>query len=448
MKTTRRAWIGLAVIALPCVLYAMDLTVLNLAVPKLAEQLRPTSTELLWILDIYGFLVAGMLIPMGTLGDRIGRRRLLLAGAAAFGVVSVVAAFAPTAKALIVSRALLGLAGATLAPSTLSLIRTMFEHERERSLAIGIWIASYSVGSAIGPLVGGVVLAHFWPGAVFLLGVPVMALLLALGPFLLPEVRDPDPAPTDWRGALLSLGSVLLVIYGIKRAAADGFSPPALLAIVLGAVGGALYVRRRSIAAQLFRTPAFRASFAAYTLATFAAFGVYVLAAQYLQVVLGLTPLAAGVATMPFAVAFIVGSLLTSRLTSRLERAHVIAGGLAVAALGFAILARGGVHAIVIGSALESLGCAPVFTLATELVVGSVPPERAGVAAAISETGSELGGALGIAILGSVATAVMRHDSFTAALRVCATIAACIVLGVAVHTLRSHRTRAFVRASA
>src|SRR5688500_15459238 len=190
-KAGRREWIGLAVIALPCLLYSMDLTVLNLALPRLSADLKPSSSELLWIVDVYGFLVAGMLITMGTLGDRIGRRRVLLMGAALFGVASVLAAFSTSASMLIAARAVLGIAGATLAPSTLSLIRNMFLDPGERTAAIGVWVMSYSAGAAVGPVIGGVLLEYFWWGSVFLINVPVMLLLLALGPVLLPEFRDP-----------------------------------------------------------------------------------------------------------------------------------------------------------------------------------------------------------------------------------------------------------------
>ena len=196
-KATARDWIGLTVIALPCLLYSMDLTVLNLAVPRLSADLEPTGAQLLSIIDIYGFMIAGCLITMGTLGDRIGRRKLLLIGAAAFGAASVLAAFSTSAEMLIATRALLGVAGATLAPSTLSLIRSMFHDPRQRTLAIDVWITSFSAGGAIGPLVGGSMLTHFWWGSVFLVGVPVMLLLLVLGPFLLPEHRDPSPEPLD-----------------------------------------------------------------------------------------------------------------------------------------------------------------------------------------------------------------------------------------------------------
>src|SRR6266852_6934303 len=244
-KATRREWIGLAVIALPCVLYAMDLTVLNLAVPRLSEDLKPTSAQLLWILDIFGFLVAGSLIIMGNIGDRIGRRRLLMMGAAGFGVASVIAAFSTSAEMLIATRALLGVAGATLAPSTLSLIRSMFLDPQQRTVAIGVWVTSYSVGGAIGPLLGGVLLQYFWWGSVFLIGVPVMLLLLVLGPILLPEFRDPKAGRLDLFSAALSLVAVLLVIYGLKRIAEHGLGWVPALTIVTGLAVCAAFLRRQ-----------------------------------------------------------------------------------------------------------------------------------------------------------------------------------------------------------
>src|SRR6266850_178764 len=218
-RAGRREWVGLGVLALPCMLISMDLTVLNLAVPHLSADLRPSSSQLLWIVDIYGFLIAGSLITMGRLGDRIGRRRLLLIGAAAFGVASVIAAFAVSAEMLIAARALLGLAAATLAPSTLSLLRNMFLDPRERTFAVGVWIASFSAGGAIGPLLGGLLLEYFWWGSVFLLNMPVMTLLLVLGPILLPEFRNPNAGRIDIGSAALSLAGVLAIIYGIKRIA-------------------------------------------------------------------------------------------------------------------------------------------------------------------------------------------------------------------------------------
>ncbi len=417
-RATRREWIGLAVIALPCLLYSMDLTVLNLAVPQLSADLKPTSSQLLWIVDIYGFMVAGSLITMGALGDRIGRRRLLLIGAAAFGVASVLAAFSTSAGMLIAMRAVLGIAGATLAPSTLSLIRNMFHDPGERTFAIGVWITSYSAGAAIGPLIGGVLLEHFWWGSVFLVGVPVMVLLLLLGPVLLPEYRDPAAGRLDLLSAAQSLAAVLAVIYGVKRIAEDGADWLPALLIVSGAAIGAAFVRRQRkladplIDLRLFRAPAFSASLATYTLATFVAFGIFLFIAQYLQLVLGMGSFEAGLWTMPFAGAFIVGSMLTPMIVRRARPAYVMTGGLALATVGFGMLtqldAGSGLALLVTGFVVYSLGLAPVFTLATDLMVGSAPPERAGAASAISETGSELGGALGIAILGSIGTAVYR----------------------------------------
>lgn len=419
-KATRREWIGLAVIALPCLLYSMDLTVLNLAVPSLSADLKPSSSQLLWIVDIYGFLVAGSLITMGALGDRIGRRRLLLIGAAAFGIASVLAAFSTSAGMLIATRALLGLAGATLAPSTLSLIRNMFPDPAQRTFAIGVWVSSYSVGAAIGPLIGGFLLEHFWWGSVFLLSVPVMVLLLALGPLLLPEFRDPKAGRPDLTSAALSLAAVLLVIYGLKQIAEDGLERLPVLTILAGLALGAAFIRRQKklddplIDLRLFRVPAFSASLAIYTLATFVAFGSFVFIAQYLQLVLGLSPLQAGLWTIPFAGAFILGSMLTPMIVRQVRPAHVMATGSVLAALGFAALtqvdATSGLVVLVTGFVVYSLGLAPVFTLATDMIVGTAPPEKAGAASAISETGSEFGGALGIAILGSIGIAVYRNQ--------------------------------------
>jgi MFS transporter, DHA2 family, multidrug resistance protein len=417
-RATRREWIGLAVIALPCLLYSMDLTVLNLAVPQLSATLKPSSVQLLWIIDIYGFMIAGALIPMGTLGDRIGRRRLLLSGAAAFGIGSVLAALSTTPNMLIAARAVLGIAGATLAPSTLSLIRNMFLDPEQRRAAIGVWITSYSVGGAIGPILGGVLLEHFWWGSVFLLGVPVMVLLLVVGPVLLPEYRVPDAGRPDVISAGLSLFAVLLAIYGLKQIAQDGVGLLPVLSILAGLVIGAAFVKRQQrlsdplIDLRLFRVPAFSAALLTYMLGTFIAFGAFIFTAQYLQLVLGLSPLEAGLWLLPFFCGFIMGSTLTPVLVRRVRPAYAMAGGLALAAVGYGLLTRVSgatdLPLLVAAGIIYSLGLAPVFTLATDLIVGAAPPERAGAAAAVSETSSELGGALGVAVLGSIGTAVYR----------------------------------------
>lgn len=417
-KAGRREWIGLAVLALACVLYAMDLTVLHLAVPSLSAELKPTSAQLLWIVDIYGFLVAGSLITMGNLGDRIGRRRLLLIGAAAFGIVSLLAAFSTSAGMLIVSRGQMGIAGATLAPSTLSLIFNMFLDPRQRSAAIGVWISSFSAGGAIGPVLGGVLLEYFWWGSVFLLALPVMGLLLVLGPRVLPEFRDPEARRLDLRSAGMSLTAVLAVIYGLKEIAQDGFGWLPALSILAGVAVGLLFLyRQRRLAdplidLRLFRIPAFNVSLATNVLAVFVAVGYFLFVAQYLQLVLGLSPSQAGLWSLPSAIGFIIGSNLAPRFVHRFRPAFVLGGTLTLAAIGLAALTQVGgsigLAVVVTASVVISLALAPVFSLTTELIVGSAPPERAGVASGISETGAELGGALGIAILGSLGTAVYR----------------------------------------
>jgi DHA2 family multidrug resistance protein-like MFS transporter len=417
-RAGRREWIGLAVLALGTMLYSMDLTVLHLAVPALSEDLQPTSAQLLWIVDIYGFMLAGSLITMGTLGDRIGRRRLLLIGAAAFGLASLLAAFSTSAEMLIAARALLGVAGATLAPSTLSLVRTMFPDPTQRTTAVGVWITSFSVGALVGPPLGGLLLEFFWWGSVFLLAVPVMLLLLLIGPKLLPEYRDPNAGGYDLPSAGLSLAAVLAVVYGLKQSVQDGVGPQPALFVLAGLALGLVFVLRQRRLANplvdlgLFRVRAFSSALVLYLLATFVAFAAFLFVFQYLQLVLGKSPLEAALWSMPSFAAFIVGSLLTAPLVRRVRPAYVMGGGLALAATGYALLSQvgeaSGLGLLVIATVVFSLGEAPVFTLTNDFVIGTAPAERAGAAAALSETASELGGALGIAVLGSIGIAIYR----------------------------------------
>ena len=417
-KATRREWIGLATIALPCMVYAMDLTVLNLALPAISAELDPSASQLLWIVDVYGFLVAGFLITMGTLGDRIGRRKLLLIGAAAFALASVMAAFSRSADMLIAMRALLGVAGATLAPSTMSLIRNMFHDEHERQFAIGVWIAAFSVGGAIGPLVGGLLLQWWWWGAAFLAAVPVMVLLLVLGPKLLPEYRDPDAGKLDPLSMVQSLFAVLAVVYGLKRIAEYGVDPRGIVVLLVGVALGVLFVRRQKHLAYpfldvtLFQRPAFSAAIVAYALAGLSMMGVYIFMTQYLQLVLGLTPLQAGIATVPWSLCFTVGSLLAPKLARHWGARQVMVRGLLFAALGFGITALVvppyGLWILIAGMLAMSLGMAPVFTVGNELIITTAPPERAGAASALAETSAELSGALGIAVLGSAGMLAYR----------------------------------------
>jgi DHA2 family multidrug resistance protein-like MFS transporter len=417
-RATRREWTGLAVLSLACLLYVMDLTVLHLAVPDLSADLRPSGTELLWIIDVYGFMVAGALVTMGTLGDRIGRRRLLLIGAAAFGVTSVLAAFSTSPEMLIVSRALLGLSGATIAPSTLSLIFHMFTDPRQRSLAVGVWISAFSAGSAVGPVLGGLMLEAFWWGSVFLLALPVMAVLLLIGPAVLPEYRDPDAGRLDPVSAGLSVAALLAVVYGLKHLAQYGPDTTSVLAVAAGAAVGVAWVRRQRRSADpmidvgLFRIRAFTCALVVNFLAIFVMIGYFLFVFQYLQLVLELSPLQAGLWSVPSAAAFVAASQLAPRVLGRVRPAYVVAAGLAAAAAGLFLLATAqvdeGLPALVAASVVISAGMGPVFGLTTEMVVGSAPPEKAGAASGISETAAELGGALGIAVLGSIGVALYR----------------------------------------
>jgi MFS transporter, DHA2 family, multidrug resistance protein len=419
-RASHREWIGLAVLALPALLISMDLSVLYLAVPHLSAALRPSSAQLLWITDIYGFLLAGFLITMGTLGDRIGHRRLLMLGAAAFGLASTLAAFSTGALTLIAARALLGVAAATLSPSALALISHMFKDPRQRTLAVSVWVTSLSAGGAVGPLLGGALLSLFWWGSVFLVGVPVMALLLVTAPLLLPEYRNPQAARVDLTSVALSLATILLFIYGLKQIAQDGLGWLPTVAIVVGLAVGMMFVRRQWALAEplidlrLFRVSAFSASLVINTLGFFVVLGVFFFTAQYLQLVLGLSPLQAGLWTVPPFGGFILGSLLTPLLVRATRPAYVMAAGLVLSAVGFGVLTQvdsgSGLAVLVTGSVVLSLGTAPVFTLVTNLVLGSVPSERAGAASGMSETSTEFGGALGIAILGSIGTAVYRSQ--------------------------------------
>ena len=419
-RATAGDWVGLSVLALACLMYVMDLTVLHLALPQISEQLAPSGAQLLWIIDVYGFLVAGALVTMGTLGDRIGRRKLLMIGAAAFGLTSILAAFSTTPEMLIASRALLGLAGATLAPSTLSLIFHMFADPRQRSVAIGIWIGAFSAGSAIGPVLGGLVLEHFWWGAVFLLALPVMVALLILAPIVLPEYKDPNAGRLDLLSVGMSIVAVLAVIFGLKEIAQDGVSWLPATMIVAGLGIGWLWVRRQQRLADpmidvgLFRIGSFRTALAVNFLAVFISVGYFLFLAQYLQLVLGLSPLESGLWSLPSALGFIVGSQLGPRIVRRVQPALVIAVGLGLTAVGLGLLTQigvtGGLWIIVTSSVIISVGLGPVFGLTTELIVGTAPPEKAGAASGISETAAELGGALGIAILGSIGVAIYRSQ--------------------------------------
>ncbi len=423
MKATRKQWLGLLIIALPCMVYAMDLTVLNLAVPQLSADLQPGSEQLLWIMDIYGFLVAGFLITMGNLGDRIGRRKLLMIGAAFFSGASLLAAFASTAETLIIARAVLGIAGATIAPSTLSLISNMFQVPEERTKAIGIWALSYAAGGAIGPVAGGLLLDYFWWGSVFLIAIPVMVLLLITGPYLLPEYKDPQARKLDLPSAFLSLSAVLLIIYGLKEIATSGFNWINLLIIAAGILVGYVFISRQArltdplIDISLFRIPSFSSSLTLYGVGCFVMFGSFFYSYQYLQLVLNLSPLESGLWALPSFAGFMIGATQAPAMLKYFSHARLLAICLLLASIGFIIIARLNEQSSVLWTVaamfFTSIGFAPVVTMATDLVIGSAPPERAGAASAISETSAEFGGATGMAVLGSVGTAVYRQIMYS-----------------------------------
>jgi MFS transporter, DHA2 family, multidrug resistance protein len=422
LRAGRREWIGLAVLTLPALLTAFDIGALFLALPHLSADLGTSTVEQLWISDIYGFMIAGFLITMGTLGDRIGRRKLLFIGAAIFGVLSVVAAYSQTPETLIVARALLGIAGATLMPSTLALITNMFRDEHQRGMAIGILYSCLMVGSALGPVIGGLLLARFWWGSVFLLGVPIMALLLVAGPFLLPEYRNPSPGRIDLLSVVLSLAAILPIIYGIKQLALYGTSSPglAIAALALGLIIGYVFVRRQRRLAdplldlRLFAKRSFTAVIIALLAAAIGMAGNFLLVSQYVQTVRGYSPPAAGLLLAPTGLAVAAGSLLAPIVAKRVNTRAVITIGLACSAVGFILITQArstsGLIEVVLGLVIVHFFVGPLLALGTGIVVGSAPPERAGSAASISETSNYLGTTLGIALLGTVAAVVYRHQ--------------------------------------
>jgi MFS transporter, DHA2 family, multidrug resistance protein len=424
-RAGRREWTGLGVLMLPLLLVSMDVSVLYFAVPFIARDLEPSSTQQLWIFDIYGFVLAGLLITMGSLGDRIGRRRLLLIGAAAFSVASLGAAYSHTAEQLIAARAVQGIAGATLMPSTLALIRNMFHDAKQRSTAIAIWTGGTMSGIALGPVLSGVLLNHFWWGSVFLINVPFMVLLLALAPALVPEFRAPQAGRFDLISSALSLGAVLPVIYGIKEIAADGVDLARCLWIAAGVAVGAAFIVRQArspapmIDLKLFRSRGFTGSVAMNLVAMFAIVGFAIFTTQYLQSVLGMSPLTAALWSLVPMAGTTAAAMATRVLVQRFDRAYVAAGGFFISGAGFAALTQLHAHSpiafLLITATIYAGGIVGVMTVGNELIMGAVPPERAGAAAAVVETATEFGAALGIAVLGSLGVAAYRSSLAAAA---------------------------------
>ncbi|MFU8875773.1 MFS transporter [Micromonospora sp. SL4-19] len=415
----RRRWAALVVLVGSVLLLAIDGTVLYLAVPSLTRDLAPTATQVLWIGDVYSLALAGLLVTAGTLADRIGRKKVLLTGSAAFGVASVLAAYSTSAEMLIGARLLLGVAGATIMPSTLSIIRDMFPDARERTRAIAIWGAGSGGGLALGPLVGGALLDHFWWGSVFLVNVPVVAVFLVAGALLLPESRDPAPGRFDLLSAGLSVAAITPLIYAIKHAVDHGLDARTALSALVGLAAGVLFVRRQRrtrtpmIDVALFRNAAFSGAVLADVIAIFALTGLLFFFSQYLQLVRGFDPLQAGLAEMPMTIAMTLVIGVIGWVVARLGVGRAVAAGLLVAAVGLLLVATAedADHYLWLALALlpVGLGVGLAMTLTVDAVVSAVPRQRAGAASAIAETAYELGVVLGIAVLGSVMT--LRYRS-------------------------------------
>ena len=416
----RREWLGLAVLALPTLLLSVDISVLFLALPELNADLAATSTQQLWIIDVYGFMTAGFLVTMGSLGDRIGRRRLLLIGATCFALLSVAAAYSTSAEMLIGTRALLGIAGATLMPSALALISNMFRDPKQQGMAIAVFMSSFMAGGALGPVVGGAMLTHFWWGSVFLLGVPIMLLLVATGPVLLPEFRNPEGSRLDLVSVVLSLTSILSIIYGLKELARAGWELAPGLVLVAGLVIGAVFLRRQRTQRDplldlgLFRHRPFSAALAIMLFGSVMMSGLSLFFILFLQTVKGLSPLETGLWMVLSAVGMVIGGMAAPGVAQKIRPAYVIAAGLGITIIGFLLISRveqtASIVLPIIGIAVVSIGAGSYASLGTGLVVGSVPPEQAGSAASLSETSGEFGVALGIATIGSVGTVVYRSQ--------------------------------------
>lgn len=413
-----RRWWALGAMGLAVFLVAVDGTVLSLATPSIVRDLQPTASQVLWIGDIYSFVLAGLLITMGNLGDRFGRKRLLLFGGSLFALISVGAAYSANAEMLIVYRALLGVAGATLMPSTLALLRSTFNDTAERSFAIGVWSAMGAAGAAAGPLFGGALLQYFWWGSVFLVNVPIMALVLLIGLPALRESKDPAPGRLDLLSVVLSMVGILGVVYAIKETAIRGFEVGYFTAGVIGVVCLTWFVLRQKrlehplVDVRLFASAPFTGAVLATLLSVFGLAGALFFFSQYLQFIKGLEPLQAGLFELPATLAALVAALIAGNIMRRFGRGPVVAVGLLAVGLGM-----GGV-ALVLDSdqylffavplILIGAGDGVALTIASDTVLAVAPKDRAGAASAVSETGYELGTALGIALLGSILTAVYQ----------------------------------------
>lgn len=420
-------WLGLAVLMLPVLLISVDNTVLAFALPKISESLAPSGQQLLWIVDVYSLVLAGLLVPMGSFGDRFGRRRMLMIGATGFTLISALAAFSPSAEWLIALRAAMAVFGAMIMPATLSLIRKMFTDATERRTAIAIWAAAFSGGAALGPIVGGALLNHFFWGSVFLMAVPVMIPLLILAPLCLPESRDPDPSPIDPVSIVLILGAMIGIVFAIKSLADGGITVAPVVVLVVGLAMGVVFVRRQlrrrqpMVDVRLFRISAFSGAVSANLLSIFSMVGFIYFVSQHLQLVSGYSPMQSGLMLLPGLALTIITGLTASRVAQRLPASWVVAGGLLLNAAGFALAAATGRHSsdllLMTAFALVGAGVGFAETISNDLILSTAPAEKSGAASAISETAYEVGAVLGTAVLGSIVNAAYRaHVSLPAGL--------------------------------
>lgn len=413
-----RPWAALAVLMLPVLLISVDNTVLSFALPAITTALGATGSQLLWIVDAYPLMLAGLLVPMGALGDRVGRRRLLLIGATGFALVSLLAAWAPTPELLIAARAFLGIFGATLMPSTLSLLRNVFTDRSQRRLAIAIWAAGFAAGGALGPIVGGFLLTHFWWGSVFLLNTPLLLVLIPLALWLVPESKDPNPGPVDLPSIALSLLTMLPLVYAIIEIGEHGFGARTIIGVGIGLLAGWQFVRRQRRLASpmldvsLFTRPAFSGAVSANLLSVMGFSGLLVVVSQFLQLVLGLSPMDAGLVLLPGLVASVFAGLMAVKLIRWIRPGVLIGGSFLLAALGYLLASRVAsdptATTIAVAFVVMALGVGLAETLTNDEIVASVPAEKAGAASAVSETAYELGTTLGVAVLGSVLNAAYR----------------------------------------
>ncbi|MFE9599932.1 MFS transporter [Streptomyces hokutonensis] len=410
-------WVVLVVLCVSLLLVALDATVLHVAVPAVTEDLKPGAIELLWIVDVYPLVCASLLILFGTLGDRVGRRRILLLGYGLFGIASGLAACAHSAQVLILARALLGVGGAMIMPATLSILRQVFPDRRERAVAIGVWSAVAAVGAAVGPLLGGFLLEHFWWGSVFLVNIPLMLISLPIGRLLLPESRGDRNGPWDVVGALMAAGGLFGVVLGVKRL--GGGEPVesawTVAPLLVGAVLMVLFVRRQRrrthplVDLSMFRRPAFSTSVGCIVLAMLALVGLELIAAQYLQLVLGLSPLQTGLRLLPLTFAAMAAGLFGARMLRRFGPRRMVCFGFCLTAVSVLTLtAMGGrdnTGLLLFGFLLLGFGLEMTLFGAYESMLSEAPPAQAGGAAAIGETSYQLGAGIGIALLGSVMNA-------------------------------------------